>query len=204
VPNLHWVHASVSQALVKLALDRRYPLSFEWPSAVPFENNLHQIVQMLVAGDWTHWLSIDADNPPLNNPLDLVALDKDVIGLPTPIWHYLGKAGERPIYWNVYRWDAAAQAFREWTAREGLQQVDAIGTGCFLASRRVFEHPDMRAPFMRIWNASGVVEMGNDLAFCRRARAAGFKIWAHFDYPCDHHNELALNDIARALKGLGG
>jgi hypothetical protein len=202
VPNMHWIHTEVVSRLLRLIQDTRYPLTFKFPSAVPFENNLNQIVLDFLAGDWTHWLSIDADNPPCQNPLDLVILNKDVIGLPTPVWHYLGKPNERPVYWNAYKWDESAQAFREYTRRDGLQRVDAVGTGCFIATRRVFEHPGMKGPFLRTWKDDGTVDMGNDLAFCRRATKAGFEIYAHFDYPCDHHNEINLNDVARAMKDL--
>jgi len=203
VPNLHWIHKTVVHCLLKLQLDRRYPLRIEMPSNKPLENLQHHIVRDFLASDCTHWLTIDDENPPTRNPLDLVELDKDIIGLPTPVWHYEGKPGERPIYWNVYRWDGAAEAYREWTVREGLQKVDAVGGGCMVIHRRVFEHPQMqRAPFARRTDEFGRVDRGNDLSFCERARAAGFEVYAHFGYPCDHMVEVSLNECARAINGL--
>jgi hypothetical protein len=202
VPCLHWVQKHVVHRLLLLQQDQRYATTFQMPSNKPFENNLHHIVKDLLAGDWDFWLSMDADNPPSQNPLDLIALNKDIIGLPTPIWHYTGKEGERPIHWNAYDWDGKAGAYREHTDRDGLQRVDAIGTGCFLAHRRVFEHGDMKAPFQRTYFEDGTVEFGNDLAFSQRATKAGFEIYAHYDYPCDHFNEVSLNEVARAIKGL--
>jgi len=86
----------------------------------------------------------------------------------------------------------------------GLQEVDAIGTGCFIIARRVFEDHWMReAPFQRTYNKDGTVDRGNDIAFCERARKYGFKIYAHFDYPCFHFNELELNQVVSAFKNLG-
>lgn len=202
VPNLHWIHKHVVHKLLLLQQDRRYRCTIMMPSNKPFENNLAHIVNDLLKGPWDFWLSMDDDNPPQQNPLDLVALDKDVIGLPTPVYHYDGKAGSRPLYWNAYDWDEKAGAYREHTEREGLQRVDGIGTGCFLAHRRVFEHPDMKGCFMRMWREDGTVEFGNDLAFSTRARKAGIELYAHYDYPCDHFNEVSLNEVARAIKGL--
>lgn len=204
VPCLHWIHKAVVRCLLLLSMDKRYKVKIEWPSNKPYENNLHHIVKDFLEGGYDYWLSMDADNPPLENPLDLVALDKDIIGLPTPIWHYNGKPGERPIYWNVYKIHGdGSKGYNEWQPREGLQKVDAIGTGCFLIARRVFEDPNMQnGAFTRKLNPNGTVERGNDISFCERARECGFEVWAHFDYPCNHFSEIELNEVARAIKGL--
>lgn len=205
VPNLHWIHQHVVAALLRIHGDSRYRLSIELPSARPFENNLHSIIaDRLLRHEFDFWLSIDADNPPRRNPLDLVAFDLDIVGLPTPIWHYRGdRRGERPIYWNAYDADEASGAYREHLPRAGLQEVDAIGTGCFLVARRVFESPALqKGAFSRTLHRDGTVEKGNDIAFCERARAAGFRVFCHFDYPCNHFCELELNEVAAAIEGM--
>ena len=204
VPNEHWIHRQVVATVVRLLLhDRRYQLDFRMPAAKPYENNQHHIIREFLHEGFDFWLSMDSDNPPIGNPLDLVALNLDVVGLPTPVWHWKGGARERPIYWNAYRYDPAVDAYREHLPREGLQRVDAIGTGCFLIARRVFEHPAMqRGAFTRKLLPDGVVDRGNDFSFSERAREAGFTLWCHYDYPCRHFNELDLHDVALAIKGL--
>ena len=102
VPNEGWVHKTVAERMLLLQSDRRHKVRLRFPVERPYENNLHHIVVEFRHGDCDFWLNIDSDNPPMQNPLDLVELDKDIIGLPTPVWHYIGKEGERPIYWNVY------------------------------------------------------------------------------------------------------
>lgn len=204
VPNLHWIHKLVVHRLLLLQQERRYRVRISLPTNKPFENNLHHIINDFMAGDCDFWLSIDADNPPEKNPLDLVELDKDIIGCPTPIWHYTGKAGERPIYWNAYQYDESTGAYREWPNREGLQKVDAVGTGCIMMSRRVFEDPEMRrGAFTRKLNADGTVDKGNDISFCERATEQGFEIWCHYDYPAGHMVEIELNEASRAFNSLG-
>ena len=174
------------------------------PTERPLENNQHHIVRDWLKSGEDYWLSIDADNPPRNNPLDLVELDKDIIGLPYPIWHWKGEKGERPIYYGAYRHVPEKGAYREWEPREGLQRVDAIGGGCFLIARRVFEDTEMQTgAFLRTTYRDGTVEKGNDIAFCERARAKGWEVWSHFDYPCDHHVEVELNEVVAAFKNLG-
>ncbi len=148
---------------------------------------------------------MDDDNPPLRNPLDLVSLDLDVVGLPTPVWHCDGETF--PYYPNAMR--KVKDGYKPITVEgvpTGLVEVDAVGTGCCLIARRVLvelftrcEGNPAEAPFMRRWNDRGLVEAGNDFAFCDRARAAGFRVWAHFGFECDHYKELPLREVAREI-----
>lgn len=203
VPNLHWLHKLVVHRLLLLQQDRRYRVMIQLPSNKPFENNLHHIINDFMAGDWDFWLSMDDDNPPEKNPLDLIELDKDIIGLPTPVWHYTGKKGERPIYWNAYDYRPGNDAYAEHEPKDGLQRVDAIGTGCFLIARRVFENQALRqGAFTRKLNDDGTVRKGNDLSFSERAREQGFEIWAHYGYHCRHVSEVELIEVERAIIGM--
>ena len=199
-----FLHKGVVNVSWRLLHDRRYDLHLCMPCHNPFENNLHHCVKEFVEGRFDYWLSIDADNPPMRNPLDLVGLDLDIVGLPTPVWHCAGDMpGERPYYWNGYDYVPEKDAYREHEGKQGLQLVDAIGTGCFMVARRVFECPDMRkAPFERKLNPDGTVNKGNDISFCERARANGFNIWCHYDYPCQHFVNVELHETAGAFHSL--
>lgn len=201
IPNQKWVRSEVSICVNKIILDNRYELTVEMPKRRPYVNNLHHIVNSFIENDYNFWLNIDADNPPINNPLDLISLDLDIIGLPTPIWYGKNKKNERPWYWNVYDKEKKENKYIEHLPQIGLQKVDAVGTGCCLFSRRVFEEPAMRnSPFMRKWDENGCVTQGNDLSFCERATKKGFEIYAHFDYPCNHFYELSMIDVIEAFK----
>ena len=205
VPNTHWIQKHVVHKMMLLLTDGRYRVNIQMPSHKPYVNNLHKCMNEFMEGQFDFWLNIDSDNPPLENPLELVELDKDIIGLPTPIWHFTGEESKPqvPIYFNGYDYDSAVDAYREHQPQEGLQRVDAVGTGCILISRRVFSHPDLvRGPFFRTWNSDGTMEKGNDMAFCERAQRAGFEIYCHYDYPCDHFSELSLLEVLRAMKQL--
>ena len=199
-----FLHKSVVFVSWKLLGDKRHQVRPMIPTHQPFEHNLHKILNDFMASDCQFWLSIDADNPPLRNPLDLVELDLDIVGCPTPVWHFdpdTAKPGEPPLYYNAYDYVEAEEGYREHHPREGLQRVDAVGTGCILMHRRVFEDPYMRlAPFQRTWHSDGVVDVGNDLSFCKRARQRGFSIWAHYDYPCGHHIELDVNEMVAGFR----
>lgn len=137
-----------------------------------------------------YWLSFDDDNPPkTGNPLDLVDLDLDVVGCPTPVFHSL-VPGDRPYYFNAL--NKVPGGWRPVENARGLVECDAIGTGCFLVARRVLLELQQKQPFMRRWNADGTVAAGCDYSFCDRVKSAGFRVWAHFDYLCEHLNEIPL------------
>lgn len=201
-PSNPYIHKKVVMILPWLYFDQRYKVKIIYPTYNPFENNLHHIVNQFVEEGYDYWLNIDNDNPPMNNPLDLIELDKDIIGLPTPVLHTDdSKLGDSPVYLNAYKLFSEELGYKAYTPTEGLQQVDAIGTGCFIISKRVFENLEMRkAPFQRIYNEDGTVERGNDIAFCERAKKQGFEIWTHYDYQCEHFNEVPLANLFKHYK----
>ena len=47
-------------------------------------------------------------------------------------------------------------------------------------------------------NPDGTVERGADIAFSERAKACGFKLWTHWDYPCDQFSEISMAEMTRA------
>jgi hypothetical protein len=167
--------------------DDRVDATVMLPTHSPYVHNLHECRRTFLAGPYDYWLSMDDDNP-----LDLVFLDLDVVGCPTPVWANM-KPGDRPVYWNAL--DEVDDGFKPHEPCHGLQEVDAVGSGCILVARRVMEA--LTAPFLREWNEEGLVETGGDFAFCKRARAAGFRVFAHFDYPCHHFNELEIGEVVQ-------
>lgn len=200
-----WLHKLVVMAWLRMLQDPRFDTRVSFPVHRPFENALsHAVVDFLNSdADW--FLNIDSDNPPTTNPLELIALDKDVIGVATPVYHCdASKPGERPYYLNGYKEAEGEVGYKEFRPQEGIQQVDAVGTGCILISRRVLEDPVMRqAPFQRTTDSRGRVEFGNDINFCRRAKQRGFEVWCDFRSPCQHFVEIEMLEAIRAFKGLG-
>lgn len=190
-----WIHKMVVFCLLKILNDRRYDVNIILPSWVPCEYNRSRIHEEAVRKGFDFVLMIDADNPPLRNPLDLVELDLDVVGCVTPIWS--NKTGDNgaPFYFNAMDWIEEKKAWNEHKESEGLQEVDAIGAGCILIARRVLISLANKSAWMRIWDDRGYAQEGTDWAFCKRAKKEGYKIWAHYDYPCEHYISLGLMEM---------
>lgn len=193
-----WLHKHVAMALLRLQGNRLCEPTIMLPTWRPYEHNLNRCAAQALDDGYDYWLSIDADNPPTGNPLDRVSDDLDLVGFPTPVYHDERK-GDRPWYFNALDYvDKDGGAWRPHEPYDGLQAVDCIGSGCFLVAVRVLRA--LTAPyFMREYNARGFVERGHDYLFSRQVKQHGFRVWADFDRPCQHFNELDILSVIRAF-----
>lgn len=191
-----WSHSSVTNAVIAMLQDQRYVVRHKFPELTPYVNSLHTCMQAAIESNADYWLTIDDDNPPLRNPLDLVELNCDIIGFPTPIW-CPSELGVRPWSWNVMDRDEEVDGWRPHVPSQPpqLEEVDAVGSGCMLVARRVLDAMRYEQPFARTWNSDGTVRDGADFSFCRRAKAAGFKVHTHFGYPCRHFKQVDLYEM---------
>lgn len=199
VPCQGWVHMSVAHMLVPMAKDTRVNAKFIFTCYKPYVYSLNKAAKTVVDEGYDFLLNIDDDNAPERNPFDLCFFDKDVIGLPTPIWidHGVGT----PCYFNTVKYHPEKDGFTRVGPpkldQDALMKVDAVGSGAILVHRRVLEK--VKAPFMREWDEDGIPTRGCDFAFCMRVREAGFDVWAHYDYTCTHYKEL---NLAKAAEGM--
>jgi len=66
----------------------------------------------------------------------------------------------------------------------GVLEVDGVSAGCLLIHRRVFD--ELEEPYFK-WSDS--YPCGEDFYFCRKAQAAGFKIFADPSVMCGHYSQ---------------
>lgn len=190
------LHFGVASWMSRFMRDKRYIVDVCFPRAIPSENSRAHGMREFLGGDYAYWLSMDSDNPPVQqlnghdrDPLDLVDLDLDFIGLPTPVYQY-DSAGHPRLTWNVYSRHPSGKGYGWRPFRhEELEECDAVGTGCFVVARRVIEALRDAQPFQRLWHPDGTERLGSDLAFCERVKRAGFKVWAHWGYLCNHYTQ---------------
>lgn len=187
-PTLGRVRTELVHWYLAWSHDNRYRRKIELPMAIPYELNVNQIIEDFLESKADYLLLVDDDNPPVQDPLDLVELDKDIIGLPTPTWK--GKV----VNYNAM--NKIGRSFQPLprSERYGLKEVDAIGSGCMLIARRVLKDlgDNWFNPF---WNEEGTSRRSGDFNFCTKARERGWKVWAHFDYPCEHIKQAPLKKI---------
>lgn len=201
VPNSGQVNVELLKSIVMIITEadfRKFGFMFVPLSLKCNENCYQTIAKKFWESDADFLLQIDSDNPPIFNPLELCELDKDIISLATPTWKYeKGEENYQPVQWNAYR-DLKNGRYEAIPPGKGLQEVDAVGSGCVLIAKRVFDAPLMRKEgWHRVWNKEdGTADLGLDLAFSKRARKCGFKTYVHWDFPCRHINEVDLATLA--------
>jgi len=209
LPNQGWIHASVVMSLVRIMNDPRYDKVLLVPPPNRFtsiEATRQYIHHYFLEDKFDYLLSIDDDNAPLKNPLDLIEFDKDLIGCVTPTWYYAKDTPiENPIRLNAYdrieNKELKKFQFIEHTPKKGLQKVDAIGMGCYLLARRVLEDEMVQnTPIHSISRDDGRTFKGEDILFCELLTSRGFEIYAHYDYPCMHYKEIDLVDIREGFE----
>ncbi|MDX1430526.1 MAG: hypothetical protein R3282_09570 [Rhodothermales bacterium] len=190
----------VAETLITLREDPRYAVNIEFPCAQPSEMARSIGLKMFLESKHDHWLTIDSDNPPACNPLDLVEHlgdEKPIIGLPTPV-HRHDSSGVLHLPWNVYTrvGDLKYKSIHPPKEDEGWQEVDAVGTGCVLMRGSIFDNGAMCfMPFQRIWNDDGTADLGSDLAFCQRAKRFGYRVWVNWEYTCNHFGPANYSEI---------
>ena len=189
VPCTGSLRKELAAAIMCMTRDPRCSVDVRFQSERPYEHSLNLLARQAADGEYDFWLTFDDDQCPITNPLDLVELNLDVVSCPAPIW-MPDKSPHYPVVWNAFD-DLGGENYRAHQPMSGLQEVGIVGSGALLITRRVFE--SLERPFLIDWDAAGRKLAGPDIAFCRRAREAGFKIWCHYDYPCRHY---VVTDIA--------
>lgn len=186
--NQGWIRPELADAQHMLLSDTRADVTVKHISIRPSENARNTTVKMMREEGFDFLLTIDHDTIPKRNPIDLLFLGLDVVGFACPQWNMTDPA--YPIYFVGM--DKVEGGYAEHKNKEGLQEVDAVGSGCLLMSREVLEK--VKEPFLRKWE-DGFAVTGLDFFFCEKAKQEGFKVYCHYDYIADHMKELSLLDV---------
>jgi len=127
----------------------------------------------------TDLMFIDSDTMPGPDAMNLLTLDADIVAGVYPIPD--ARFGQ---VWSVY--EAVGEKYRHMpTLPTAPFEAGGAGTGAMIIKRRVLDDPRLHfAPpvagvpcvFRTPRHPDGSVEYTDDLDFCRRARAAGYRI----------------------------
>lgn len=179
-----WIrHELAGWLYAVLAQETRYAIEACFSGIIPTIGNRNAIARAFLDSQNDYLFMVDDDMQLLTNPLDLVARDLDVVGCPY-------------LLWDTELGDLRSAVGGECAPAIGdVVEVEAMGTGAILIARRVLEHPAMVKPFTYCYNEHGEVTVSEDVHFCRRARAAGFRVYAARRYSCDHYKTVALSDV---------
>jgi len=185
VLNQGYIRPELAEKLTLMEKDERFDVTICHSSLKPSENNRNFLVKKALEEGYDFLLTIDHDTIPLNNPLDFAKMELDVVGGAYPQWNMSDK--NYPLYFISM--DKVEGGYKEHKNRDGLQEVDAVGSGCMMLSRKVMEA--VKEPFVRKFE-DGFAVTGLDFYFCEKAKDLGFKVYCHYDYVCSHFKEVDL------------
>jgi len=190
------IRIELAAALHDLPFQGKYDIAITYPNEKPISNNRNQIVQdFLLKKEFDYLLMIDSDIIPPNNILNLADFQKDVI---SAVCFMYQKNMVVPLL--LRKNTEGSYGIANLGGYEGLVEVDAVGTGCIMLSRKVLEDISKdEAPFADKFDKDGVRKFGLDIAFCQRAQARGYKVFAHLDYPAKHYVRMDLSQVYQSI-----
>lgn len=80
--------------------------------------------------------------------------------------------------------DNGSGSYQDWKPGEVFEVPGFIGTGCMLIKTELFKH--LEPPFFKTLDNPDTVT--DDAYFCRKVKAAGFKIYGHGGVLCGHYD----------------
>lgn len=188
IPTEGQIHHTVVGVLCQILLNNaKYEIDTCISQMRGIGEHRNVMVNNFLQGNYDFLLMIDSDNPPPKNVLDLIELDKEVIGLPTPI-QMSPIRGLTEIFWNIFKGGLPTKE-----VGQGLQEVEAVGSGVILIRRDVLEK--VKHPFTTVRNEEDLRIVGTDLAFCQKCQKQGIKVWTHWDFKCSHYKTIDISTL---------
>lgn len=195
------IAVELSQCLDAMIVSSPYPIFVEYSCEKPITFNRNQIVKrFLERPQYDYLMMVDADIVPSADYLKLVDYQKDIISgtcfafTKNNIFPLvLKKSKEKTAGSKYYPYESVNP--KDW---KGLLEVDAVGTGAIILSRKVLEA--IPHPFRNEYDKTGDKIIGNDLSFCLRAKKLGFKVYCHTDFLCSHHTRMDLLVLYRTMR----
>lgn len=151
------------------------------------------LVIMALSSNASHILFLDDDMMfPSWTASRLIRHDKDIIAANCPKKQF-------PPAWTAKRNKESVIS----TGKTGLEEVDSVGTAIMLIKTEVFQRVE-KPWFIDVTGAESKDDVGEDVSFCRAAKAKGFEIWidhdlskeikhvGNYDYTCPAENEDML------------
>lgn len=153
-----------------------------------------KLCEYALATGATHILFIDSDmTPPPNTVTSMIKHDKDIISAKI----FKRKYPFQPCFYTKSRIDKNMKTILEgplepekWP-KSGAVEMEGVGMACTLIKTEILKK--MQKPWF--FPLPGV---GEDLAFCFKARKQGFKIYTDFGIDCGHIADFVVNTDAYA------
>lgn len=150
------------------------------PQAKPHDHCRNIIVDEFLKTDCEYLLMIDSDVVPQDNVLEMVNNNVDVCSA----YVRTNYKGEFIPVGMTKNKNGYHHNFKH--SKPKLHRVDAVGTGCVLIKRKVFEN--MAKPYFKFVYKDGILTNGEDFDFCERIN----NVYFDARYKCKHYTTVGI------------
>lgn len=165
----------------------------------------NKLVYHFLKSDSTHLIFIDADITFLSKSiLYMLNLKKDIVGGCYPKkqlnLEQIKKTKKEGIEILAETCDYVVHGIKD-TKNKNLKEVDYIGTGFLLISKKVFESLDVDSYYddkkreVKEYFKTGIIKktyLSEDYYFCKMVRDKGFKIYTDLKIPLNHTGQFTF------------
>ena len=151
-------------------------------------HNRNKLTGYFLRSKFEWLLFLDSDTVPPMNVLDMIKNGKNIC---SGVYHQFKDGQVRPLTFEKVK---SKYGYVSKEKDDYLVEVDAVGAGCLLINRKVFEK--MKKPyFIFLYDKDGLLKLSEDLNFCKKAQKAGFKIWVGKRIGSSHYKTVNLSLI---------
>lgn len=185
VPTLDFVHVAFMKSLINLTnrlKDDGVDFDVEIKSGTLVYHARNLLATKARQEGYTHVLWLDSDMI-FNDDLldDLMFSEKDFVSC---VYH----ARREPHVSCLFKSVKPIERYRKDEYTNGIFEIEACGFGCVLMTTEV-----IKAVFNKFETCFlPTAELGEDLAFCERARQCGFTLWADAGVRLGHVGHIAI------------
>lgn len=178
VPHMGNIRAELAEFLLSLNnYGHEVKIFLSWGR--PISHNRNQIVKVFIESGFDYLLQIDSDISPPKNIIEMVNNNLKICSA-----DIASAKGTEILRLGLEKSGIGFKTKQDW--KEGINTVDACGTGCILIHKEVFGK--LKKPYFEDrFTEEGLLAMGEDFNFCEKAKESGYDI--HYDtrFKCYHY-----------------
>lgn len=187
-PSTGWYNFEAVAALIALRPPKGYKLVFNFIANCLVYDAREKLVQLARENNCSHIFFLDSDMVPPVHTLE--SLFSHNVSIVTGMI-FRRKWPFQPCFYTKCRLDKFGNPEFEgpmepekWPDK-GIYEIDGCGMACCLIDMRVFD--DIKKPYF-----FPQPHTGEDLAFCMKAKKAGYKLYVDFGVDCMHLNTFPV------------
>lgn len=200
IPNMGTIVPELAINLVQWTHDPRYDIKLYMPKNVqPMDAARNFCVKEFLELDYDYlfWVDDDVYCPP-ETLHKLIQADRDIISAAPFCMKYEGDECYPYISAVKFNSDGRYEIYHG----RGIEEVDAIGGGCILYKRKVYEAKELERPYEFTYHRDGTRSVTCDFMVHQKAHKAGFKTFVDFSLICSHVKEVDLKQLNKLLVRL--